>query len=289
MNQYKVLFDLKLCERILKITDNLNATLQSQSLSAAEALSIAQMTIKTLESMRSDNVFKLFFGLMEHVCESTGTDAPTLPRKRKALSRFEIGLGEGYHAQTTEDYYRSIYFEALDYVVSSIKDRFDQPGFKVYKNLEELLVKAANKQDYSTEIQEVLALYGDDLDKSEFMTQLQVFITNFEVNDNPITLQESIKFLQNLSHGQRVFLKQVCTIASLILVMPATNAASERCFSVLRRVKSYLRSTMKQARLNHTMVLHIYKDMLDALDLNSVADEFVEASEHRLSVFGKFS
>ena len=172
MNQYKVLFGLKLSERILKITDNLSATLQSQSLSAAEAQSIAQMTIKTLESMRSDDAFKLFFGLMEHVRESTGTDAPTLPRKRKAPSRFEIGLGEGYHAQTTEDYYRSIYFEALDYVVSSIKDRFDQPGFKVYKNLEELLVKAANKQDYSTELQEVLALYGDDLDKSELMTQL---------------------------------------------------------------------------------------------------------------------
>lgn len=132
-------------------------------------------------------------------------------------------------------------------------------------------------------------MYGDDLDESELMTQLQVFSTNFKLGGSPITLQETIKFLKNLSHGQRVFLKQVCTVVSLILVMPATNAASEWSFSVLRTVKSYLRSTMKQARLNHTMVLHIYKEMLDALDLNSVANEFVKASEHRLSVFGKFS
>lgn len=227
MNQYKVLFGLHLCERILKITDNLNATIQNQSLSAAEAQSIAQMTIKTLRSMRTDEAFKLFFGLVERVRESTGTDKPTLPRKRKAPSRFEIGHIEGYHAQTTEEYYCSIYFEVVDYAVSSIQDCFDQPGFKVYKNLEELLVKAANKQDYSTELEEVVTLYDNDFDKSEHTAQLQIFITNFGKDNHPTTLQETIQLLQNLSHGQGVFLKQVCTVASLILVMPATNASSE--------------------------------------------------------------
>ena len=117
--------------------------------------------------------------------------------------------------------------------------------------------------------------------------QLQIFSTSFETDSHPITLQESIKFLQNLTSGQRIFLRQVCTVASLILVMPATNAASEKSFSTLRRVKSYLRSTM-QARLNHTMVLHIYKEMLDNLELDSIANEFVQGSEHRLTVLGKF-
>ena len=288
MSQYKVLFGLKLCERILKITDNLNTTLQKQELSAAEAQSIARMTIKTLQSMRSDEAFKLFFDLVEHVRENTATDKPTLPRKRKAPSRFEIGHGEGYHAPNVEDHYRSIYFQALDYAVSSIEDRFDQPGFQVYKNLEELLVRAANKQDYSTELKDVLQLYGDDFDEDELTTQLQIFSTNFDTDIHPVTLQGSIKYLQNLTSGQRVFLRQVCTVASLILVMPATNTASERSFSTLRRVKSYLRCTMKQARLNHAMVLHTYTEMLDNLDLNSIANEFVKGSEHRLTMFGKF-
>ena len=61
MSQYKVLFGLNLCENFLKIADNLSAALQKQTLSAAEAQSIAQMTIKTLQSMRSDEAFKLFF------------------------------------------------------------------------------------------------------------------------------------------------------------------------------------------------------------------------------------
>ena len=32
---------------------------------------------------------------------------------------------------------------------------------------------------------------------------------------------------------------------AVFIVMPATNAASERSFSVLHRIKSYLRSTMQ--------------------------------------------
>ena len=72
-----------------------------------------------------------------------------------------------------------MYFEALDYAVSGLKEYFDQPGYKIYKNLEGLLVKAANKEDYSAEFQEVIALYGDDFDQSELATHLQIFGTNF--------------------------------------------------------------------------------------------------------------
>ena len=63
---------------------------------------------------------------------------------------------------------------------------------------------------------------------------------------------------------------------------------SERSFSTLRRVKTYLRNTctMTQQRLHNLMVLHVYKDMTDGLDLASVAREFVSESEQRLKFFG---
>ena len=57
--------------------------------------------------------------------------------------------------------------------------------------------------------------------------------------------------------------------------MPASNAMSERSFSTLRRVKTYLRSTMRQDRLNYLMILHVHKERTDALDLKEVANEFV--------------
>ena len=104
-----------------------------------------------------------------------------------------------------------------------------------------------------------------------------------------VTIHDVIKCLQSFSASQCLLLKQVCRVGRLLLVMPATNATSERSFSVLRRLKSYLRSTMSQPRLNHMMILSIYKELVDELDLYAVANEFVGSSEHRLRLFGTFT
>lgn len=66
-----------------------------------------------------------------------------------------------------------------------------------------------------------------------------------------------------------------------ILVMPATNATSERSFLVLRRVKTYLRSTMSQRRLNHLMTLAVHKEMTDKLELNALRNLFLETNTGR--------
>jgi hypothetical protein len=63
----------------------------------------------------------------------------------------------------------------------------------------------------------------------------------------------------------------------LLLVVPAASATAERSFSCLRRLKTYLRSTVSQPRLNHMAILHIHQDKVDGpcLDLNAIQQEFV--------------
>ena len=94
--------------------------------------------------------------------------------------------------------------------------------------------------------------------------------------------------LQGMSRAEKSLLSEVILVMKLILVMPATNASSERSFSALRRVKSYLRSTMTQERLNHLMVLLVHKERTDHLALRDVANDFVSKSERRKQVFGNF-
>ena len=55
--------------------------------------------------------------------------------------------------------------EALDLVVNFIRECFNQPGYRIYCNLENLLLKAASKDDHSAELQFVLNYYGDDFDR----------------------------------------------------------------------------------------------------------------------------
>ena len=46
---------------------------------------------------------------------------------------------------------------------------------------------------------------------------------------------------------------------------------------------------MSQIRLNNCMVLHVHKDLTDDLDLAEIGNRFVAGSEHRESLFGKFT
>ena len=52
-----------------------------------------------------------------------------------------------------------VYYEAFDLLVQTIKDRFDQPGYGVYQWLENLLLKAAKKEDFTEELKLASSTY----------------------------------------------------------------------------------------------------------------------------------
>ena len=148
------------------------------------------------------------------------------------------------------------------------------------------------------ELDHVCSFYKDDFQRETLRAQLLTFGIEFqrvrsETYDEtikPPTIFDIKNVFTALSIAQRSLLSEVSKIIQLILVMPATNATSERSFSALRRVKNYLRSTMTQQRLkiNNLMVLHLHIDITNQIELKAVATEFVADSEHRLNIFGKF-
>lgn len=91
------------------------------------------------------------------------------------------------------------------------------------------------------------------------------------------------KALQKLS---RSMFPTVFTVLRLLLVVPATSATAERSFSLLRRLKTYLRTTMSAHRLNHLALLHCYQEEVDGLNVSELIKKFVN-NAYRLSVFGK--
>ena len=245
--------------------------------------------MSTLTKIRTDQSFHLFFTLVKNLSQSLNVEEPVLPRKRKVPRHFDDGrANNSFFSEAVEDWYRVAYFEALDLVIEAIKDRFDQPGYAIYRNLEELLVKGASGEEFDDQKKLVCELYHE-IDGTQLNVQLESLAAYFKSANIPVSLKECIKYLQSLSPDAKSFYSEVCTLTRLILVMPATNAISERSFSVMRRVKSYLRSTMRQERLNHVMVLNIYKEELDKLDLIAVANEFVRESEHRKKFLGTFT
>jgi hypothetical protein len=57
-------------------------------------------------------------------------------------------------------------------------------------------------------------------------------------------------------------LSEIHKLTDIVLTTPISTAESERCFSTLKRVKTYLRNSMGQERLKALAVLSIHKDMI---------------------------
>jgi len=89
-----------------------------------------------------------------------------LPRKRRAPRDREIGTGDSPYAESGQDDYRRIYYEALDLIVNCITSRFQQPGYKVYCNLENHLLKSVKKYNFTEEF--VCSFYGSDFNKNSY-------------------------------------------------------------------------------------------------------------------------
>lgn len=295
MKEFNFIFGIALGEVVLRHTDMLNQTLQKKTMSAAEGQEVARMTISTLESIRDDTSFVAFWQKLNGLVDGCDIGEPTLPRKRRVPSKLEDGLASPVFPSSIEDHFRRIYFEAIDNVIGGLKDRFEQPGYATYSQLEQLLIKASQGDDFSHELDFCCNFYKD-VNRACLQPQLCTFKLDFiKYNKqkfghelDKVTILDIQEYFSCLSDGQRRLLSEVTRLVQLILVMPATNATSERSFSALRRIKSYLRSTMMQDRLNHLLVLHVHKDKTDALDLRDIGNNFVAGSEYRLKNFGKF-
>ena len=175
MTNFSYLFGVILGEYILTHTDNLSKTLQNPSLTASEGYSIAELTCQILERIRSDEAYNLFWGKVLSVQAKLDVSDPIFPRKRKVPTRYQVGLSDGSYPTTPKALYRSYYFECLDLITTFIRDRFNQPGYKTLKNLEDLLLKAARNENYQNELDFVLKFYANDLTSSPLKTLVQLF------------------------------------------------------------------------------------------------------------------
>ena len=71
----------------------------------------------------------------------------------------------------------------------------------------------------------------------------------------------------NKSKIYKGMLSEIDKVLKMYFTFPVTTSTAERSFSSLRRLKTYLRSTMTQSRLNNLLLLYVHSSDTDNLDL----------------------
>ena len=149
-----------------------------------------------------------------------------------------------------------------------------------------MFLRSLRGEDFEEPLGEVLQLYKDDLKREKLKAQLET--VRYFPESTVDNVKEVVEFVQSLNETTKGFAPQVIVLAKILLVMPAANAGSERSFSAMKWVKTYLRFATSDCQLNHFMVHHVHKDRTDSLNMLEVASTFVERNDFQRPIFGIF-
>ena len=257
----------------------LNRAFQFSSQSVAGMLEAVGSVLGELQALRTDQDFDCLLEKVAQMQKDCDLDALEVPRQRRPPARF-TGPAACTVAMTVSDYYKPKYFELLDNAISELRERFtNSAGLRQYSIIEQTLLSGRS----TNEAQTVLALYPE-LDVDDLAAELRMFHRGRTLR----TLAETVTVLKSMCPEVRAEFRQVCTLVRLLLVCPASSAQAERSFSALRRIKTWLRTTMTQTRLNAIAVCHINRNMTDRVNVTELMTEFVSRSDIRKTIFGRF-
>ena len=139
LDTFDMLFGIMLGEKFFSITDTLSCSLQGENVTASDAKLASTAVCNTIERLRSDTEFSLFWdSATSRACELQLPE-PRLPRTRRPPRRYDAGSDPCIFSSPKE-YYRKIYYEFADNINGHIKKRFNHT---LYLKAEELLLKAA--------------------------------------------------------------------------------------------------------------------------------------------------
>ena len=257
----------------------------------------AEVMIQYLQRQRSDTCFTKFYAQVVEDSKDL-TSPPVLPRSRRPPKRIDDSAASVHEYATPEDFYRRQYFEVLDLLINELRRRFQQKrGLPVVAVLEKILLDSANGESglESADFPEEFQLYNGDVDLAKLKTQLLMLpdlikTRNLKyVNSLPIKKVTNVRticdIMSEVGVAKELF-SEVFRLLQIFYTLPVTTSTAERTFSALRRLKTYLRSTMSQARLNHTMLLYIHKERTDQIDEKDIAKKFIMENDRRRSYFG---
>ncbi|KAI3702674.1 hypothetical protein L6452_28423 [Arctium lappa] len=267
---------------ILFAINMVSKKLQFKSMCINATMEQVEGVMKYFEKYRIEGFASNMNTAKEIACEMNID--PTFLIKRRVIRKKqfdESNHGEEMQASEEENFRINYFLTIVDMAISSLNNRFEQ--LKIFESIFGFLFDSDKLKSLDeNESMRCCANFGDtfyhnnmaDVDVNDLYSELKVLqMTLPSKSMSAIEILEFVKVADcypNVSVAYRI-----------MLTVPVTVASAERSFSKLKLLKTYLRSSMSQKRLNGLAILCIEKDMLDNVDLDAIIDDFASKNARR--------
>lgn len=267
----------------------ISSKLQKREQDVYDAYKMITTVIENINSTRNniDTIFDLWYGEVLTLGEHVGV-TESVPRKT-SLQRNRTNVP----SDTPCDYYkRAIAIPLLDSLYSQMKERFSAERSHAQRLL--FLVPSIVSSDSSTasaeDAMEALLYWEKDLPfprslRNE-LRRWQVIWKNSKSQSHQAERQRECNspipdtFLLALASCDIDSFPNIHQLLVIACTLPITSAEAERSFSLLRRIKTYLRSTMAEERLADLGVIAMHYS--ERISIDDVCLAFIQAHPRRL-------
>ena len=170
----------------------------------------------------------------------------------------------------------SVYFPILDSILSELKKRFDNKNISLMKAVQCCSPSSADFLEMD-KLMPLVDSYGF-IDKH--LLQMECVLAKRTLADKGQELETINDVLTGVIPFKAAF-PNLVKLLQLSLTIVVSTAECERSFSALKRIKSYLRSTMSTQRASNLTVLSIERELSETLSLDEVINLFAAKDKNR--------
>ena len=238
MSEFSFFHGICLSLHFLRMTTPVMRAVQGKKQTVAANLSLLTALSEALTGQRSRH--EAFWRKTVEEAARMDVEEPKLKRQVRPPRRLDSGC-EPSHPKTPEERYRRLYLEAVDHLGRSIACRYSETSTS-----DDNILATGGRALLTGEedaIRETAAFYKISQARLQLHVTMLHDVCQARKKDLR-TLQDVVDVLVEGEGEKRALLEECTALVKLLLTAPATSCAAERSFSMLRRLKSWLRTTL---------------------------------------------
>ncbi|KAL4091829.1 hypothetical protein QTP88_026451 [Uroleucon formosanum] len=273
LKTFEFVYCLNLMQPILQLILKVSSSLQASNLELFTAVSLIHALRSSLNSLRnSPQKMQSIFLNTEQMCNENNIEIPTVKNRKVSKKRDDMQCSTSQHIYLTksEEMKLTVGFPLLDLLLSGIDDRFKQETSDLITVIGQLINLELNCNSSCVYILKNLL----NIQTQDLFVEIKL-LKSIEDTPKGTSSDYVYKWLDWLAiEGRSDTFKTFYNCLTYFVVIPVTSCGCERSFSKMSIVKTKLRSTMAQERLNALLFLFIEQEYVCNVNVESVIDDF---------------